>query len=85
MEDRNDPMLQKMRRYVKAFSRDEEKEEKTDTLKASNSGTPQLRPKNRGGFTNRRSLTGWQMIRHSALGLEFGQEELEDDQDIKYV
>lgn len=85
VEDRNDPMLQKMRRYVKAFSRDEEKEEKTDTLKGSNSGTPQLRPKNRGGFTNRRSLTGWQMIRHSALGLEFGQEELEDDQDIKYV
>lgn len=77
-------MLQKMRRYIKAFSKDDEKEEKTDTLKGSISGTPQLRPKNR-GFTNRRSLTGWQMIRHSALGLEFGRDELEEDQDIKYV
>lgn len=77
-------MLQKMRRYVKAFSKDE-KEEKTDTIKGSVSGTPQLRHKNRGGITNRRSLTGWQMIRHSALGLEIGQEEPEDDQDIKFV
>lgn len=86
VEDRNDPMLQKMRRYIKAFSKEEEgKEDKTDTLKGSQSGTPQLRHKNRGGFNNRRSLTGWQMIRHSALGLEFGNEELEDEQDIKYV
>lgn len=86
MEDRNDPMLQKMRRYIKAFSKEEElKEEKTDALKGSHSGTPQLRHKNRGGPPARRSLTGWQMIRHSALGLEFGHEELEDDQDIKYV
>lgn len=86
VEDRNDPMLQKMRRYIKAFSKEEEgREEKTDTLKGSHSGTPQLRHKNRGGFNNRRSLTGWQMIRHSTLGLEFGNEELEDEQDIKYV
>lgn len=85
VEDRNDPMLQKMRRYIKAFSKDDEKEEKTDTTKASLPGSPQLRPKNRGRFTNRRSLTGWQMIRHSALGLEIGQEEPEEDQDIKYV
>ncbi|XP_031155360.1 transient receptor potential cation channel subfamily V member 6 [Sander lucioperca] len=84
VEDRNDPMLQKMRRYVKAFSKDEEKEkeglEKFDTIKGSISGTPKLRPKN-----NARSLTGWQMIRHSALGLEMEQEEPEEDQDIKYV
>ncbi|XP_073341916.1 transient receptor potential cation channel subfamily V member 6 [Pagrus major] len=85
VEDRNDPMFQKMRRYIKAFSKDDEKEEKTDTLKGSMAGTPKLRPKNRGGFNNRRSLTGWQMIRNSALGLEFGQEEPEDDLDIKYV
>lgn len=78
-------MLQKMRRYLKAFSKDDEKDEKTDATKASMSGTPKLRPKNRGGFNNRKSLTGWQMIRHSALGLEMGQEEPEEDQDIKYV
>lgn len=49
------------------------------------SGTPKLRPKNRGGYNKRRSLTGWQMIRHSALGLEMEMEEAEEDQDIKYV
>ncbi|XP_068614228.1 transient receptor potential cation channel subfamily V member 6 [Brachionichthys hirsutus] len=85
VEDRNDPMFQKMRRYIKAFSKDDEKEEKLDAMKESISGTPELRPKNRGVFNNRRSLTGWQMIRHSALGLEMGQEELTEDQDIQYV
>lgn len=80
-------MLQKMRRYVKAFSKDEEKEgleEKTESIKGSISGTPKLRPKNRGAFNNRRSLTGWQMIRHSAFGLEM-EPEGPEDQDIKYV
>ncbi|XP_068178930.1 transient receptor potential cation channel subfamily V member 6 [Antennarius striatus] len=85
VEDRNDPMFQKMRRYIKAFSKEDEKEENVDTMKESISGTPKLRPKNRGLFNNRKSLTGWQMIRHSALGLDMGQEELTDDQDIKYV
>ncbi|XP_039973448.1 transient receptor potential cation channel subfamily V member 6 [Xiphias gladius] len=88
VEDRNDSMLQKMRRYIKAFSKEDEKEtegfEKTDTIKGSSSGSPNLRPKNKGGF-NRRTLTGWQMIRHSALGLEMEQEEPEEDQDIKHV
>lgn len=88
VEDRNDSMLQKMRRYIKAFSKEDEKEtegfEKTDTIKGSRSGSLNLRPKNKGGF-NRRTLTGWQMIRHSALGLEMEQEEPEEDQDIKHV
>ena len=82
-------MLQKMRRYVKAFSREEENEkegmEKTDTMTGSISGTPKLRPKHRGGFNNRKSLTGWQMIRHSTLGLEMEKEDSDEDQDIKYV
>uniref|UniRef100_A0A665W7S9 Transient receptor potential cation channel, subfamily V, member 6 n=1 Tax=Echeneis naucrates TaxID=173247 RepID=A0A665W7S9_ECHNA len=56
----------------------------TDTIKGPSSGTLNLRPKNRGGL-NRRTLTGWQMIRHSALGLELEQEEPEEDQDIKLV
>ncbi|XP_068998640.1 transient receptor potential cation channel subfamily V member 6 isoform X2 [Embiotoca jacksoni] len=85
VEDRNDSMMQKMRRYIKAFSMEEEKEnegmEKSDTIKE----TPKLRPKNRGGFNNRRALSGWEMIRHSALSLKMEQEEPEEDQDIKYV
>ncbi|XP_076010700.1 transient receptor potential cation channel subfamily V member 6 [Genypterus blacodes] len=92
VEDRNDPMVQKMRRYIKAFSKDDdsskEKEalERSDTLKESCTGSPVLRPKPRGGFKlNRKSLTGWQMIRHSALGLDMKQEEPEEDQAIRYV
>ncbi|KAM4580935.1 transient receptor potential cation channel subfamily V member 6 [Odontesthes bonariensis] len=84
VEDRNDPMMQKMRRYVKVFSKEDEKEkeglEKSDTMK----GTPMLRPKNR-GCNNRRALAGWEVIRHSALGLEMEQQEPEEDHDIRYV
>lgn len=78
-------MFLKMRRYIKAFTNEDEKEEKTDTMKGSMAGTPKLRPKNKAGFNNRKSLSGWQMIRNSALGLEIGQEEPEEDLDIKYV
>lgn len=76
-------MMQKMRRYVKVFSKEDEKEkealEKSDTMK----DTSILRPKNR--VRNRRALAGWEMIRHSALGLEIELEEPEEDQDIRYV
>ncbi|XP_072250163.1 transient receptor potential cation channel subfamily V member 6 [Leuresthes tenuis] len=82
VEDRNDPMMQKMRRYVKVFSKEDEKEkegpEKSDTMK----GTPMLRPKNK-GCNNRRALAGWEVIRHSALGLEMEQQEPEEA--IRYV
>lgn len=77
VEDRNDPLFQKMRRYIKAFSKEVETEAKAEPA--------QFRLKTGEGFPNRKSLTGWQMIRHSTLGLEFGQEEPEEDQDIKYV
>lgn len=85
VEDRNDPMFQKMRRYIKAFSKEDETEAKTDTVKGFIPTLPQPRLKARDGFPDRKSLTGWQMIRHSALGSEFGQEEPEDEKDIKYL
>ncbi|XP_029593113.1 transient receptor potential cation channel subfamily V member 6 [Salmo trutta] len=72
VEERNDPLVQKMRRYVQAFSKDEdqskerEETENTDTSKAPG---------------NRKSLAFWQMIRHSALGLDMEQEE--DDQEVR--
>ncbi|KAM6910281.1 transient receptor potential cation channel subfamily V member 6 [Xenentodon cancila] len=77
VEDRNDPMMQKMRRYLKVFSKDEEKEgsEKSDTMK----GAPILRS------NSSRALAGWEMIRQSALGLEMEKEEPEEDQDVKFV
>uniref|UniRef100_A0AAQ5ZDD5 Ion transport domain-containing protein n=1 Tax=Amphiprion ocellaris TaxID=80972 RepID=A0AAQ5ZDD5_AMPOC len=82
VEDRNDPMMQKMRRYIKAFSREDEKDgaEKSDATKEG----AKLRPK-AGGLNNRRAMAGWEMIRNSALGLEVEQEEPEEDQDIRYV
>ena len=78
-------MFQKMRRYMKAFAREDDGgKEKEDPEKGS--GTLRLRPKHRGGLNvNRKSLAGWQMIRNSALGLEMDQDALEDDQDIRYV
>lgn len=74
-----------MRRYIKAFSKEVETEAKADGVKEFFPEPAQFRLKTREGLPNRKSLTGWQMIRHSTLGLEFGQEEPEEDQDIKYV
>lgn len=82
VEDRNDPMMQKMRRYVKVFSNIDEKEglEKSDPMKE----TPKLRPKNRGNHF-KKAQAGWEMIRHSALCLEMEQEEPGEIQDIRYI
>lgn len=81
-------MMQKMRRYIKAFSKDDEKEkeglDKSDSMKGSKAGSPRLRPKNREERRGR-PLSGWQIIRHSALGLDMDQYELDEDQDIKFV
>ncbi|MEQ2244545.1 hypothetical protein ILYODFUR_018168 [Ilyodon furcidens] len=82
VEDRNDPLIQKMRRYVKVFSSLDEKEglEKSDAMKES----PMLRPKNRRPG-NRKAQAGWEVIRQSALGLEMEQEEPGEIQDIRYI
>lgn len=84
MEDRNDPLFQKMRRYIKAFSKDDDTDAKTDAMKDFIAEPARLSFKTT-GFSNRNSLTGWEMIRQSTLGLEFGQEKPEEDKDIKYV
>ncbi|KAM9798137.1 transient receptor potential cation channel subfamily V member 6 [Neosynchiropus ocellatus] len=80
VEDRNDPMMQKMRRYIKAFSKEDEKEEEKNdpTSRESDTGFPKLRPR-------RRPMSGWQVIRHSALGLDLEPEQPQDEQDINYV
>ncbi|CAB1334472.1 unnamed protein product [Coregonus sp. 'balchen'] len=86
VEDRNDPLVQKMRRYIQAFSKDEdqskEHEEMENTDMSKGPVTPLNRPKHSGGIDgNRKSLACWQMIRHSTLGLDVEQEELDDDQE----
>lgn len=80
--------MQKVRRYVQDFSKDEdqskEREETENTDMSKGPGSPLIRPKHRGGIDgNRKSLACWQMIRHSALGLDMEQEEPEDDQEVK--
>lgn len=92
VEDRNDPLVQKIRRYVNVFSRDDEpvkekeEPEKTDITNDPMSGSPLIKPLQRGGTnTNRKSLRGWQMIRRSALGLETEKGDHLDVQEIKYV
>ncbi|XP_037129116.1 transient receptor potential cation channel subfamily V member 6 [Syngnathus acus] len=78
VEDRNDPLMQKMRRYIKVFAREDEKEEQEGTEKARK-GNVKVTPR------NTRSLTGWQLIRQSALGGNGELEEPEDEQDIQFV
>lgn len=73
-----------MRRYIKAFSKADDTDAKTDTTKDFIPEPAQFSLKAT-GFLNRNSLTGWERIRHSTLGLEFGQEEPEEDKDIKYA
>nr|XP_020473248.1 transient receptor potential cation channel subfamily V member 6-like [Monopterus albus] len=85
VEDRNDTVMQKMRRYVMAFSKEDEKEkeelEKSDSPQESISGISKLRQNKRP--RDKRNLTGWQMIRLSTLGLELELVEPKEDQNIK--
>ncbi|XP_026173248.1 transient receptor potential cation channel subfamily V member 6 [Mastacembelus armatus] len=83
VEDRNDLTMQKMRRYIQAFSKeDEKKKEGLDKSDLTNeSGIVKLRSKN----MDRKALTGWQVIRNSTLGLEMQQVEWNEDKDFKYV
>nr|AMY57989.1 ECaC [Oreochromis mossambicus] len=76
VEERNDSMLQKMRRYINVFSKEDEKETEGEE-NSDFKGTLKLRLKNKGGW--------WELVRHSALGLEMEQDEAEEEQDIKYV
>lgn len=73
-----------MLRYIKAFSKEDDMDAKMNTSEDFIPEPAQFRLKTT-EFPNRKSLTGWQMIRQSTLGLESGQEEPEEDKDIKYV
>lgn len=91
VEDRNDLMAQKMRRYVNAFTREGEggggglvEREREEGEKAGGGGgaapdpwNPQLRgSKRRRGF-NSRSHAAWQVIRRSALSMDLQPEEVQ--------
>lgn len=71
--------MQKMRRYIKAFANDDKNKngesEKTDKTKES----PNLRSKK---FSSMGKLSGWQLIRLSALGYEMEKQLQGEGEDI---
>ncbi|KAI7806326.1 transient receptor potential cation channel subfamily V member 6 [Triplophysa rosa] len=84
VEDRNDPFAQKMRRYINAFSRDEETGKKEENGKGSTtndplqtSSTEEHKP-----LPKRRPLRCWNIIRQS---IECEKEENVDSPDVKFV
>uniref|UniRef100_A0A8C5FIL7 Transient receptor potential cation channel, subfamily V, member 6 n=1 Tax=Gadus morhua TaxID=8049 RepID=A0A8C5FIL7_GADMO len=90
VEDRNDLMVQKMRRYINAFAKDGEggAAEREEGEKGGESGGgPELRSnKQRRGFN--KAHAGWQAIRRSALSMDLEpeyEEEEQEVQDIRFV
>lgn len=84
VEDRNDPLVQKMRRYVNALSRDDESSKKEENVKSSTTNDPvqinstdEYKP-----LAKRRPLRCWQIIRQS---IECEKEEIVDSPDNKFV
>ncbi len=83
MEDRNDPLVQKMRRYISAFSKDGEPAKEEETGKSDPGNDPlqtNIIVKNRPGV-ERRPKKCWQLIRQS---IECEKEENADCPEIKY-
>ncbi|XP_051720421.1 transient receptor potential cation channel subfamily V member 6 [Ctenopharyngodon idella] len=80
VEDRNDPLVQKMRRYVTAFSKDgESAKEKEESGKSDTGNHPEQSNQNK---TYRRPRQCWQIIRQS---IECEKEENVDCPDFKYI
>uniref|UniRef100_A0A6Q2XC29 Transient receptor potential cation channel, subfamily V, member 6 n=1 Tax=Esox lucius TaxID=8010 RepID=A0A6Q2XC29_ESOLU len=78
VEDRNDVTLQKMSRYIQAFSKDDDQGKECVQTESADTSKDYINE-------NRKSVVHWQMIRHSVLSLELEPEEPEDDQEIRYV
>lgn len=87
VEDRYDPLMHKMRRYMNTSTKDDDprKEEWTGRIDESKEPSKEKMLNHRGMLRPNRKLTGWQVIRHSVLGLEFEHSELEEDQEVRYV
>uniref|UniRef100_A0A672NBD5 Transient receptor potential cation channel subfamily V member 6-like n=1 Tax=Sinocyclocheilus grahami TaxID=75366 RepID=A0A672NBD5_SINGR len=85
VEDRNDPLVQKMKRYINAFSKDGEPAKETEETGKNDPGNDPLqtnfivkkRPR-----IQRRPIKCWQLIRQS---IECEKEENVDCPDIKYI
>ncbi|CAL8247347.1 unnamed protein product [Lota lota] len=83
VEDRNDLMVEKLRRYINAFTKDVEggAAEREEVEKGGECG-PELRN------NKRKAHAGWQAIRRSILSMDLEpeyEEEEEEVQDIRFV
>uniref|UniRef100_A0A3P9A8L0 Ion transport domain-containing protein n=1 Tax=Esox lucius TaxID=8010 RepID=A0A3P9A8L0_ESOLU len=68
VEDRNDVTLQKMSRYIQAFSKDDDQGKECVQTESADTSKDYINE-------NRKSVVHWQMIRHSVLSLELEPEE----------
>lgn len=87
MEDRSDQFMQKIRRYVNVFTKndDSDKKEESERNVMAHDPTDMKNMQDDSSNRNRKSALCWQIIRHSLLGLEMENEEHLDAQEMKPV
>lgn len=87
MEDRNDQFMQKIRRYVNLFSKNDESDKKEggERNDMAHESVDMKSMQNDGSNGNRKSVLCWQIIRHSLLGLELENEDHLDAQEMRPV
>ncbi|KAF7708300.1 transient receptor potential cation channel subfamily V member 6 isoform X1 [Silurus meridionalis] len=87
VEDRNDQFMQKIRRYVNLFAKndDSENNEESQKIDTTNEAADTKGIQNDSLNGNRKSLLCWQIIRNSLLGLELENEENLNSQEMRPV
>ncbi|TSR75264.1 Transient receptor potential cation channel subfamily V member 6 [Bagarius yarrelli] len=85
VEDRNDQFMQKIRRYVNVFSKNDESDKREENERNDMNHDPAdiKSMQSDGSNGNRKSMLCWQIIRHSLLGLELENEDHLDIQEMK--
>ncbi|KAI5620436.1 transient receptor potential cation channel subfamily V member 6 isoform X1 [Silurus asotus] len=87
VEDRNDQFMQKIRRYVNLFAKNDDSDNKEESQKSdtTNEAADIKGLQNDSLNGNRKSLLCWQIIRNSLLGLELENEENLNSQEMRPV
>ncbi|KAK2855092.1 hypothetical protein Q7C36_006961 [Tachysurus vachellii] len=87
VEDRNDQFMQKIRRYVNVFSKNDSSDNKEESERSAKGCDPAdtKSMQNDGSNENRKSVLCWNIIRQSFLGLELENEEHMDALEMKPV
>lgn len=87
VEDRNDQFMQKVRRYVNVFAKNDDSDKKDghEGLDMAHDAADTKSMQNDSTDAKRKSLICWQIVRHSLLGLDLENEEHLDAQEMKPV